>query len=234
MTRSCLFALACWLTFGCAVTETGNPNPKPTKVTLAVQSSAPDQVGVAGSGAPLTVNEYYRQLSLLRFERCTTESVTLVSAITTLDLLSDDTSALLEDLPSGEYCSVVLNFALAGAEAEPSDLLNQSLLMRGDRSNGSRYQLVANSVAGTTLVPADGSFVVSDDQPPFLVFDIAPPVISANVADEPADFDGVARVQADLAMADFEANLVTSITLRFDSNANGVFDNDDALLAAPE
>jgi hypothetical protein len=216
-------------TLACAPTETGNP-PVSGALSLALQSSAPDEVAIAPDGAPIVVERAWLGVGRLGYTACSGGFVGLLSSTQAMELASGLNTRESAEPPAGRYCDLELVLSPTVSAEAPSELKSYGLFVSGRLSRGNRFEVLAGDLPVTRTF-GDTPLERGPGSPPLLlVLDVARLLTPLGLGDLAADADGVVRAERP---SDFGATLSAAYSLHEDKNGNGRVDPDEPDLLTP-
>jgi hypothetical protein len=222
-----LLSLGCLFGSGCAGTETGNPPGKfSSSLTLSAVSSAPDAVALGQAQGGLLVERAVVNITAISLLPCAGGAPLPVVTARTFDLLAAPAPETLS--ADGALCG--LHVELAPASDDSSGVpLGASLFLRGQRTDGSPFEVVSSAARGLDLEAVDPAGF--GQLPLLLGFDVGVWFSGVDVHGAHAGADGVARLDATLnadLLAAFDARTSLSVALYADPNADGVLSASEA------
>jgi hypothetical protein len=226
--------IATLTSFGCEGTETGNPVI--AELRLHAHSSRPAEVAVGDDASLARVDGVW--LAAGRVELLGQDCGPAVTASGPVDEdLAQATFEAVLELEAQPVCGarLVLDPAAAPAGA-PAELDGGTVLVLGERADGTPVVLRSERALPVELAPVAGPFELDLEAPGlFLGFDVARWLIDLDLAGATVNEDGVIVVDLDADPARgaaFEAALARGVELYRDVNGNGAVDGpDDVLLA---
>ena len=225
---------------GCDAGGSETGNPVAARMGLEVRSEDPQLIGV-GSGAGGAVLEQawlaFGELILLGEGECAQlgeidgAGPTVVAA----DLVRGDT-VLEPELDAERYCGLALPLNRRSAElpaGAPAALANHSVVLRGRRADGVRFELLHSEQDALELAADAGTFAIEPATELWLSFDVAVWMNGVDLDGAQPGADGVIHVgvEQNRALLDrFELNLECSLELFADRDGvRGVGSEDERL-----
>jgi hypothetical protein len=214
------------------------------RIGLNARSSDPEAVAVTSGTAGTVIAEAWLALGEFLFvsgvacEQLGDFDVT-GPTLAVVDLSRADARVTVEVSPGG-YCGLVvpLHTATPGAELPedaPSELAGHSIVLRGERADGTPFVLTHPEQDELELASDDGEFAVAPDGPRLLLsFDAAIWMRGVDLDSAQVGDDGTIRIDGSTnrALLDaFELNLECSLELYEDGDDDGEVGSDDVRLA---
>lgn len=235
----------------CTGTEVGNPVAEPVSVSLTARSSSQD-VALAWDGhqdagsASIVIDELWVSLGDARFvidEDCSAKRDTriVIDGPFVTDL-AEGPAALAQRLPEGNYCSVRVSLerAAAGDAGFPTELTGHSVLLHGQRSDGTPVVIRSRDKPDFVLRGRSEAFRVEDAHNAlFLAFDAAAWLEGVGIESATPNAAGEILIEPgsdDARLRTFETNLKRSLALFKDGDRDGALEASEAdePLAEPE
>ncbi|HMI91225.1 MAG TPA: hypothetical protein VK509_07665 [Polyangiales bacterium] len=240
--------LACLAACLSACTEGGSEtgNPVVTQMELGLRSEDPEKIGVrSGSGGAVLEQAWlaFGELTLLRGDECAQLGEIDVFGPTAVaaDLARGNTQITLEPA-TRSYCGLVLPLNQRSARADlpadaPAELAEHSIVLRGQRADGVRFELLHSEQDALELAGDGGDFAVGPQGPALLLsFDVAVWMDGVELDGAQIGDDGIIHIDVDSAanrplLDAYEANLECSLELYADDDDDGQVGASDTRLA---
>jgi hypothetical protein len=222
--------------------ETGNP-AVPTQFGLSVRSSDPTAVAVSTGAQSTVIDEAWVALGQLMFlqdgdcgllDSYPHIGPTLIAA----DLASPDLSIAVDVNPTA-YCGMVVPLENKTREltgAEPPELRDHSIVLRGHRSDGVEFTLAYSEQDELELqaLADSGSFDVRESEGLLLAFDVATWMRAIDLDQAELETDGTILIDEAHnvpLLRLFELNIDCSLELFEDTNHSGRLETGDKPIA---
>jgi hypothetical protein len=223
--------------------ETGNPS-LPLRIGLNARSSDPEAVAVSTGTAGTVIAEAwvaFGEFAFLRDEQCALlgEYDIIGPTLGVVDLSRPDARITVEVAPAS-YCGLVVPLHTTTPSADlpdgaPGELAGHSIVLRGERADGTAFFLTHPEQDEIELAAEDGAFEVAAEGARLLLsFDAAIWMQDVDLDLAEVGADEVIRVDATsnrILLDAFERNLECSLELYDDLDDDGAVSADDPLLA---
>lgn len=223
--------------------ETGNPS-LPMRIGLNARSSDPEAVAVSSGTAGTVIAEAwvaFGEFLFLRGVECDALGDYDVTGPTleVVDLSRAD-ARITVDVTPGSYCGLVVPLHTATPSAQlpgdaPGELAGHSIVLRGERADGTPFLLTHPEQDELELAAEDGEFEAAPDGVRLLLsFDAAVWMRGVDLDAGEVGDDGVVRIDGDdnRALLDaFELNLECSLELYEDRDDDGTVSDGDTRVA---
>jgi hypothetical protein len=226
----------------CACSGGGSETGNPVAAEIALSLRTSDERAVAlSSGAAGTVIEEawvaFGEISFLDPEQCAQIGDLDVEGETRLIAnLAEPGVVLSLEVPERSYCGLVAPVENDNPELADTDALrDHSIVIRGEREDGTAFLLRHSEQDELELAADEGSIEVSSGGPPLiLAFDVATWMAGVDLEGAQVAGDGTIAIDitSNRALLDqFEVNLECSLELYEDSDGDGLVTGADRRLA---
>jgi hypothetical protein len=214
------------LTVACGGPDAVDPLASPIwQFALAPTSTDSSAVAVRSEAAALSVEEAWLSLHSFEMVPCSNDAASISHTEYPIDLAADP-PALAFETGVRDYCAIRLAVAPSSA-AEPAELTDLSLHVRGTRSDGIPFEIQSALELDLELRASSGARF--DARHHAVGFDLAVWLAGADVADATVT-DGVAVIdsrQNSGVLSAFEANTSLAVALYEDADRDALLDDDE-------
>jgi hypothetical protein len=237
--RATGFAFLCSWTACAGGSETGNP-VLPTEIALSVRSSDPGLIAVSEGAQGSVLSEAwiaFGDVAFLNEEQCAMFGEIEGSATTLViaNLARAGVVISIDAEPDG-HCGMVVPLPARNdvlPSGAPDELRGNSIVLRGERADGTPFLLTHPEHDDLELEATDG-VIDALDRTLLLSFDVAVWMRDVDLDGATVGDDGVIHINGaenTERLDRFEVNLECSLELYADGNGDGSVDASDELLA---